>query len=51
VIDCCLCYAPAAGARTVVATLWNVDDLSTAQFMKSFYRRLSAGQDPDGALG
>jgi CHAT domain-containing protein/Flp pilus assembly protein TadD len=39
-----------AGARTVVATLWNVDDLSTAQFMKSFYRRLSAGQSPEEAL-
>lgn len=28
------------GARTVVATLWKVNDVSTADFMRVFYRRL-----------
>jgi CHAT domain-containing protein len=30
-----------AGASNVVATLWQVNDSSTAQLMRSFYRQLS----------
>lgn len=30
-----------AGSRTVLASLWEVNDKSTAQFMADFYRRLS----------
>jgi len=39
-----------AGARAVVATLWNVDDVSTTQFMKSFYAQIKNGLDPEDAL-
>jgi CHAT domain-containing protein len=28
-----------------LVTLWNVDDRSTAEFMKSFYRSLESGGD------
>lgn len=39
-----------AGAHSVVATLWNVDDVSTAAFMKMFYAFLISGQAPEDAL-
>jgi CHAT domain-containing protein/Tfp pilus assembly protein PilF len=39
-----------AGARAVVATQWQVLDLSTASFMMTFHRELKAGQAKDHAL-
>lgn len=39
-----------AGARAVVATLWNVGDAATADFMRRFYRRLAEGDAPAAAL-
>jgi CHAT domain-containing protein/tetratricopeptide (TPR) repeat protein len=39
-----------AGARSVVASLWNVEDVSTADLMKSFYGYLRAGKTKDEAL-
>ncbi len=39
-----------AGARTVAATLWNVDDQATAELMARFYRHLRAGKPKDEAL-
>jgi CHAT domain-containing protein len=39
-----------AGARRVVATLWSVEDWSTASFMERFYREYSSGGDPVHAL-
>jgi hypothetical protein len=38
----------AAGARSLLLTLWDVNDKSTAEFMKAFYRRL--GNRSDHAL-
>lgn len=38
------------GARSVVSTLWRINDRSTAQFMKSFYRHLSKGKGKAEAL-
>ena len=39
-----------AGARTVVATLWRVDDAAAADIAEDFYARLRAGASPDDAL-
>ena len=39
-----------AGAPTVVATLWRVDDKSTALLMQNYYRHLQAGQDKLSSL-
>jgi tetratricopeptide (TPR) repeat protein len=39
-----------AGVPTVVATLWPVDDLTTARLMECFYERLSKGEPVATAL-
>ena len=39
-----------AGARSVVASLWRVADLSTARLMEVFYRCLARGMAKDEAL-
>lgn len=39
-----------AGARRVVAGLWDVDDRSTAELMDSMYARLALGYSPPRAL-
>ena len=39
-----------AGARSVLASLWSVADLSTARFMKRFYGHLRDGKTKDEAL-
>jgi CHAT domain-containing protein len=38
-----------AGAHAVMASLWNVDDASTAELMKRFYGALRSGQAIDEA--
>jgi len=40
-----------AGTRQLVVSLWAVDDVSTAELMVAFYRRLAAGQTKAAALG
>lgn len=40
----------AAGAASLVVTLWTVEDQSTALLMDSFYRALSGGHDKGAAL-
>jgi CHAT domain-containing protein len=40
-----------AGARSVLASLWEVDDLSTSLWMKEFYRALAAGSSRVEAVG
>lgn len=39
-----------AGARNVVAGLWDVDDRATAGLMKNFYDELASGLPPGSAL-
>jgi CHAT domain-containing protein len=39
-----------AGAHTVIATLWDVNDLSTARLMQSLYAQLRTGPGPEDAL-
>jgi CHAT domain-containing protein len=39
-----------AGARNVVAGLWNADDAATAELMGEFYARLASGDSPAAAL-
>src|SRR5205814_632571 len=39
-----------AGARSLLLTLWDVHDRSTATFMKAFYHRLQAGKSKPEAL-
>ena len=39
-----------AGCRTVVSTLWTVDDAVTARLMEIFYEGLAAGRSVDRAL-
>jgi CHAT domain-containing protein len=39
-----------AGARSVLASLWKVEDASTAELMKRFYGYLKAGKTKDEAL-
>lgn len=39
-----------AGSRSVVATLWPVEDGASAVLMSRFYRAYAAGSDPAGAL-
>jgi CHAT domain-containing protein len=39
-----------AGARTVVASLWEAGDVSTKGLMKGYYSHLAAGEDKAQAL-
>jgi CHAT domain-containing protein len=40
----------AAGATSLLVSLWTVDDAATARLMKDFYRRLQSGGRPAAAL-
>ena len=39
-----------AGAKSIVTSLWEVNDQSTAELTRHFYRELRAGSDKDEAL-
>jgi CHAT domain-containing protein len=39
-----------AGSRSIVSTLWEVDDTFTAALMKRFYANMAAGRDVSDAL-
>jgi CHAT domain-containing protein len=39
-----------AGARSLLLTMWQVDDLSTAEFMTAFYQNLGRGETKARAL-
>jgi CHAT domain-containing protein len=39
-----------AGARSVIASLWKVDDEATAKLMSSLYTRIRRGESPGSAL-
>jgi CHAT domain-containing protein len=39
-----------AGARSLLLTLWNVHDRSTAEFMNCFYQRFQGGSDKATAV-
>ena len=39
-----------AGARSVLASLWAIDDKATIEFMRSFYQHLKLGQKASEAL-
>ena len=39
-----------AGARSVIATLWKIDDKATLEFMRHFYEHLVAGQSASKSL-
>lgn len=39
-----------AGAKTVIASLWKVEDSATAELMKDFYARIHNGASPAEAL-
>ena len=40
----------AAGARSVLVTLWAIDDEATMEFMKSFYQHLKEGKKASAAV-
>ena len=40
----------AAGARSVLVTLWAIDDEATMEFMKSFYQHLKDGKTASTAV-